>query len=261
MAKRFIDTSFYKSPFVRGLKGSLKGLYSFIICDCDGAGIWSADFEIASVYVGQSVTKNEFEEAFIKTGKAVDLNNGKYFFPDFIQHQYPKGLSEKNPAQVNFILELKKYDLLDEKLKPRPRPFQGSKVKVMVKDTVMEEVKDKEEVTVEKVEKISFELFWKAYDKKVGDRTKLEKKWNSLPLIEQQMAMTYIPKYILSQPDKQYRKNPETFLNNKSWNDEIIIPHDTPNNSKLDDIRKSAFNILEKRGIDPSYFLQKPEHG
>jgi len=32
----------------------------------------------------------------------------------------------------------------------------------------------------------------------------------------------YIPKYKKAQPDKKYRKNPETFLNNKSWHDEII---------------------------------------
>ena len=34
--------------------------------------------------------------------------------------------------------------------------------------------------------------------------------------------MNYIELYKQSQPDKQFRKNPETFLNNKSWNDEII---------------------------------------
>ncbi len=34
--------------------------------------------------------------------------------------------------------------------------------------------------------------------------------------------MLYIPKYKAAQPNKQYRKNPETFLNNKSWNDELI---------------------------------------
>lgn len=144
MANRFIDTNFFKSPFVRSLKGSLKGLYTFIICDCTGSGIWAADFEIASVYVGISVTKSEFEDAFVSCGKAVDLKDGKYFFPDFIIHQYPKGLSVNNPAHSNFILELQKYNLLDDALKPLERPSEGSKVKVKVID----KVKVKEEVTV-----------------------------------------------------------------------------------------------------------------
>lgn len=141
MAKRFIDTGFYKSPFVRGLKGSLKGLYTFIICDCDGSGIWNCDLEVASLYTGFSFTLSEFEKAFVDTGKAINLQNGKYFFPDFLEHQYPSGLSEKNPAHKNFILELTKYELLTEDLKVLERPFEGSKVKVMVKETV--EVEEK----------------------------------------------------------------------------------------------------------------------
>ncbi len=134
MANRYIDTGFYKSPFVRGLKGSLKSLYSFIICDCTGAGIWNKDLQIASAYIDFNITEKDFE-IFIQKGKAVDLGNGKFFFPDFLEHQYPKGLSEKNPAQTNFILELKKYKLIDDNLKTLQRPLNGSMV--MVKETVM----------------------------------------------------------------------------------------------------------------------------
>jgi hypothetical protein len=70
--------------------------------------------------------------------------------------------------------------------------------------------------------KFDFEIFWDAYDKKIGDKEKLTKKWNSLSLKDQNSILEYIPKYKTSQPDKQYRKNADTFLNNKSWNDEII---------------------------------------
>lgn len=124
MANRFIDTGFYKSPFVRGLQGSLKGLYCFIICDCNGSGIWAKDLPIASEYIGFKITETDFDKYFVKTGKAIDLKNGKYFFPDFIQHQYPKGLSDRNIAHTNFILELKKYKLIDENLKVLQRVVQ-----------------------------------------------------------------------------------------------------------------------------------------
>lgn len=69
---------------------------------------------------------------------------------------------------------------------------------------------------------VSFTKFWDLYDKKVGDKEKLFKKWKKLSEEDQKLAMEYIPKYKLAQPDKKYRKNPETFLNNKSWNDELI---------------------------------------
>lgn len=71
---------------------------------------------------------------------------------------------------------------------------------------------------------ISFDEFWDLYEKKVGDKTKLIAKWNKLTDEERTAIMNHIPKYKLSQPDKKYRKNPETFLNNKSWNDELILP-------------------------------------
>jgi|TARA_Y100000592_G_scaffold101185_1_gene186548 hypothetical protein len=68
----------------------------------------------------------------------------------------------------------------------------------------------------------TFEDFWEAYKKKRGDQEKIRKKWEKLKQSEKEAIMEYIPRYIESQPDKQFRKDPSTFLNNKSWNDEII---------------------------------------
>jgi len=67
-----------------------------------------------------------------------------------------------------------------------------------------------------------FECFWNDYDKKVGDKEKIKAKFLKLPTKEQMEIFNHIPKYKESQPNKKYRKNPETYLNNKSWLDEII---------------------------------------
>ena len=66
-----------------------------------------------------------------------------------------------------------------------------------------------------------FDAFWNNYDKKVG-REKCEKLWKKLSQREKVECLAYIPLYVQAQPDKQYRKNPETFLRNKSWHDELI---------------------------------------
>lgn len=68
----------------------------------------------------------------------------------------------------------------------------------------------------------TFERAWNLYDKKVGCKAKLEKKWNSMSQKDRKAAIEYIPLYVISQPDKQYRKNFQTFLNQRSWEDEII---------------------------------------
>ena len=71
-----------------------------------------------------------------------------------------------------------------------------------------------------------FSIFWALYEKKVG-RPKCEKLWAKLSVKEKEECIAYIPYYKQAQPDKQYRKNPETFLRNKSWNDELIYRNGT----------------------------------
>jgi len=75
---------------------------------------------------------------------------------------------------------------------------------------------------VDIIDEFNFENFWNLYDKKVGDKSKLEKKYRKLTSDERSAIFEYIPMYKAAIPDKQFRKNPETFLNNKSWNDELI---------------------------------------
>lgn len=68
----------------------------------------------------------------------------------------------------------------------------------------------------------TFERAWNLYEKKVGNKEKLEKKWNSMSKKDRKAAIEYIPLYVISKPDKQYRKNFQTFLNQRGWEDEII---------------------------------------
>ena len=73
---------------------------------------------------------------------------------------------------------------------------------------------------------ISFEDFWNLYDKK-RDRPKCEKRWNNLKDIERVEIIEYLPAYVKSTPDKTFRKDPAVFLNNRSWENEIIKPEKT----------------------------------
>lgn len=69
----------------------------------------------------------------------------------------------------------------------------------------------------------TFDDFWNLYDKKRG-REKSEKLWQKLDQKTREEIMQHLPEYIQSTPDEKYRKDPATFLNNKSWNDAIIKP-------------------------------------
>ena len=68
----------------------------------------------------------------------------------------------------------------------------------------------------------TFDDFWNAYNKKVGSKSNVEKKFLKLNQDTKEIIMNYIFDYVEATPDKQYRVNPETFLNQKRWENEII---------------------------------------
>lgn len=70
---------------------------------------------------------------------------------------------------------------------------------------------------------VHFEIFWNLYDKKI-DRKKCEPKWVRLTDKERNECIEKLPAYIFATPDKKFRRDPETYLNNKSWENEIISP-------------------------------------
>lgn len=210
MARRFTDTEKWKKPFIRGLQGAYKLLWLYICDDCDHAGIWQVDMDVAKIRIGEDIDVNN---ALVSFGdKVISFDNGtKWFIPSFLEFQYPSGLNPENNAHSGVIRLLEKYKLL--KNKPLTSPSQGSKD--MDKDMVMD--KDKEGVI-----NIDFDVFWNLYDKKVGDKQKLIKKWENLKDEERELAIRHIPSYKIAQPEKKFRKDPQTYINNKSWNDEII---------------------------------------
>jgi len=66
-----------------------------------------------------------------------------------------------------------------------------------------------------------FAEFWDLYGKKT-DSSKCKSKFSKLSVADIDLLFDKLPDYIKSTPDKQYRKNPITWLNGKCWNDEII---------------------------------------
>lgn len=66
-----------------------------------------------------------------------------------------------------------------------------------------------------------FEMFWNLYDKKV-DISRCRKSFMNLSLEDMVEAVKGVKKYVDSTPDKKYRKNPSTWINQKGWTNEIL---------------------------------------
>lgn len=138
MAKRFTDSTKWSKPFIRSMKAPYKLLWLYILDECDHAGIWQVDFEVAQVKIGERLNLETALEQL--KGKIYPFADGeKWFIPDFIDFQYGV-LNPENRAHNSVIQLLNKYNLLLEN-KPLTSPLQGAmdidkdKDKDMVKET------------------------------------------------------------------------------------------------------------------------------
>jgi len=70
---------------------------------------------------------------------------------------------------------------------------------------------------------VSFDDFYNAYGKKV-DRVKAERRWTNLTNKERLAVMRHLPLYIQSTPEIEFRKAPSAYLNQRHWENEVILP-------------------------------------
>lgn len=133
MAKRFTDTDKYKKKFIRGLQGAYKLLWDYLYHDCDHAGIWYVDFEIAQIYLGKDMPVSEADALKYfndSEERIVVLADGKkWFIPSFVEFQYGV-LNADNRAHASVISVLTKAGVNKGLL----RSLQGRKDKDMDKD-------------------------------------------------------------------------------------------------------------------------------
>ena len=77
-------------------------------------------------------------------------------------------------------------------------------------------------IILDKDDEYTFDNIWNLYDKKVGCKDKIRKKWNSMSKADRKAATEYVPLYVIATENKKYRKNFQTFLNQRCWEDELI---------------------------------------
>lgn len=136
MAKRFIDTDLFKKPFMRSLEAPYKALWVYLLCECDHAGVWTVELDVAQLRMGM---KLDAEKALEKMGgAAIAIDGGsKWFLPDFVAFQYGT-LNPANRVHESVLAILSKYGIdIDDmaKNKPLTSPLQGAKDKDKDKDT------------------------------------------------------------------------------------------------------------------------------
>jgi len=169
MAKRMTDTDKWKKRFVRELSPQHKLLWFYILDDCNHAGIWEVDIEVASIRVGYELVYDMLPKEFLD--KVVIFDNGdKWFIPDFIDFQYGE-LNPNSNVHKSVIQLLERYNLEGyvKGLQTLPNTVQD-KDKVIVKDKakskrfVKPTLNDLEHYCIERNNKVDIQKFFNYYE-------------------------------------------------------------------------------------------------
>lgn len=175
MAKRFADTNKYKKPFMRGLPGPYKLLWDYLYLECDHAGVWHKDFEVAQLYIGKDMPVNEAKalELFNAGQERVRVSDDatKWLLVGFAEFQYGK-LNPMSKIHIGAILAFEKFGM-----KP-PLAFpQSERVDLTLKDKDKAMDTDKDKPLLFSREK-AFEQVWAKYPVKDG-RKEAERLFNA----------------------------------------------------------------------------------
>lgn len=103
------------------------------------------------------------------------------------------------------------------------------------------EIEIDKEIDIDK----EFEKWYNLYDYKKS-KEKAIKSWSKLKNDDKKKCLEVVVDYVKSTPDKQYRKHPSTYLNQKCWNDEIIMPKESLEAQKEAEKQKEIQRILNE---------------
>ena len=237
MAKlRSVSTSFWSDPFIEDLSPSEKLLYLYLITNERTNMLGVYELSIKKMAFETGLDKSSVDKAlkkFSKDGKVVYSKNYVLLL-NFAKHQNYNTNMKKSAIDVynNLPKELKVKDIEVDKSNPSEGFERVLKGLGMVRKVEVE-VEDEDEDEDELQEDENFQRFWNLYNKKTGKITCL-KKWSKLTAQEQNAIIDHLPKYVNATPNTKYRKNPLTYLNNRTWEDEEL-----PNQDSEDYIQKN----------------------
>ena len=217
MPKRFTDTDKWKKPFIRSLEGPYKLLWFYIIDDCDHAGIWQVDFEVACIRTGQQLEEKKAIDLF---GDRIEIFNdgAKWFLKDFVSFQYGE-LNEKNRLHLSVINILKKNEVGPYKVLTRTQGQGKGQGNGKGKEQGQGK-SDEPEILIWP----TFDDFWDKYDKKTG-KPECIKLWEKISQPDRETIMHHLEEY--TKKEKAFRKDPERYLKKETWNDEIVLTNGT----------------------------------
>ena len=104
MPKRYTITEKWTDPWFRRLRPLSKVLFLYICDNCDIAGFWEIDLELAAIHIKTS--GRSLEKVWPELAKAFEINGRKLWVRNFLRHQGNLPLNPENNAHKGIIRRL-----------------------------------------------------------------------------------------------------------------------------------------------------------
>jgi len=226
MAKRFTDSEKWEDNWFSELSNNEKIVWLYLLDKCNHAGIVRINLRTLNFNCNTSyndyITINE-----LLGNRLIIINESFAFIPKFLKFQYIKGIGSNKPMIVSIRKELERFglmsvvsDLFGNSFITINEPLDNSCQTIKEKDKDKDKDKDKE--TSLKKECELFDIWWDKFDNKKGVK-QARIRWNNLNQSNKQKCLDVVEAYVKSTPDKAYRKMPQTYLNQESWNDDLDV--------------------------------------
>lgn len=213
---RKVHVTFWRDEFVESLTPEQKFFYLYLLTNdrTTQCGIYEITIKQMCYDTGYNDdTIKKLIEYFIGTGKV------RY-------SSQTKEIALKNWVKYNDSSSPKVKSCIDNELKKVKNRVLIQYIYSMdthsqeEQEEEKEKYQEQEEVNIKVVDTL-FEDWWLWYDYKIS-KDKAKKAWDKLNEQEKHLALEKVAQYVESTPDKSFRKHPTTYLNQKSFNDEII---------------------------------------
>jgi len=222
MAKRFIDTDLFRKPFIRSLEAPYKALWIYLLCECDHAGIWVVELDVAQLRMDMKLDPDKVIEKM--GGAVVPVGDGtKWYLPDFVAFQYGT-LNRENRVHASVLDRLEALGIDPHERhenKGLLSPLQGAKDKDKDKDMDKDSTQGRKERARET--ETQFEALWITFER-YGSRSKALTYWKRLSEEERASVTSKAPAYVASTPGCEFRKQLEGWINpaNRLWERPIV---------------------------------------
>jgi len=224
MAKRFTDSEKWDDSWFSELSNNEKVVWLYLLDKCNHAGIVQVNLRTLNFYCNTSYN-DYLTISELLSNRLVMINESYAFIPKFLKFQYDKGIGSSKPMIVSVRKELERFglmnkvsELLGNSFIMINEPLVNSCQTIKDKDKDKDKGKDKE--TSLKKECELFPIWWDKYGKKRGGKV-VKIRWNNLSKANKQKCLDVVDDYVKSTPDASFRKMPQTYLNQESWNDDL----------------------------------------